>query len=114
MPIEKPSRSSQLSVSIPQAAKIIGIKRSWAHEYFRRLHDANPEYGLLTRRTTSGKWRVELRALYELKRGSGLAELQELSNRIGMLEADHVSLRKRLENMQTAREFDLKKRPGRP
>ena len=114
MPIEKPSRSSQLSVSIPQAAKIIGIKRSWAHEYFRRLHDANPDYGLLTRRTENGKWRVELQALFELKRGSGLAEMQELSGRIGMLEADYVTLKKRLENMQTARDLDSKKRPVRP
>lgn len=94
----------RLTASIPEAAKLIGIGRSWAHDYFKRLDRQNPEFGLLVSATGDGKirarLRVDLKALFELKRGNKLQDLKDSQEKIMMLEADVLTLKNRLSRLE--------------
>ncbi len=90
------------TISLVAAAELMGIKRSWAHELLTKRHKARPELGLLTRPSGAerGRLRVDARALREILRGGSSAAVEDLTDRVGMLESDVLTVEERLSRLE--------------
>jgi hypothetical protein len=93
---------SNPTLTIVAAAELMGVKRSWAHEVLTRRHKQHPELGLLARPTgvARGRFLVDARALREIIRGGCVKEIEDLSNRVGMLESDAITTQSRLDRVE--------------
>lgn len=90
------------TITLVAAAELMGIKRSWAHELLTRRNRQRPELGLLVRPTgvARGRYLVDARALREIMRGGAVQEIEDLANRVGMLESDAVTTQNRLKRVE--------------
>jgi len=78
------------TLTILAAAELMGVKRDWARVLLTRRHSKHPERGLLSRPPGSprGNIMVDARALRDILRRGSTEAIEELTSRVGILEAD--------------------------
>ena len=90
------------TLTIVAAAELMGVKQRWARDLLLRRHTQHPELGLLTRPSGSprGNYRVDARALREIIRGGAIETIEDLTSRVGMLEADAAVTKARIARVE--------------
>lgn len=94
------------TISVPQAAALMGISRSQAWRRLVTINRKYPNLRLLQRAAfdgTSGKYRVLTSAFRRILLDEESMTLAEVSERVGFIEADVRSLQARVGRLENSR-----------
>src|SRR5512138_3668090 len=89
-------------LTLAQAAELMGVSRSHARRILTRRHHQNPALGILQRPTGApeGHIVVNPRALRALLVSGTASDLDDMSQRVGLLESDIASLQVRMARVE--------------
>lgn len=93
----------RFTVSLVVAAKLMGIKQSWARDLLTTRQRENPHRSIMTRGTKRGRWRVSVEELGKLIRTANSVDTEYLVGKVETLESDTNILRRRISRLEQER-----------
>lgn len=90
----------RFTVSLVVAAKLMGIKQSWARDLLTTRQRENPHRSIMTRGTKRGRWRVNAEELGKIIRESNSVQTEFLVDKVETLESDVGVLRRRISRFE--------------
>lgn len=97
--VPEPVTESTVTVTIAQAAELMGLSRRQARRRLVALHAAHPSLGLLERPSYDGGravHRVNARSLRRILLNDDHVAVQDISQRVGLLESDRATMQARI------------------